>query len=287
MKKKAHSLCILLIVALVGCDGQSVTGQSGGRTVLPPQPPPPPPPVPPAQSLGCSTLRFAKTTDVDALPGGIWSGELFDCTFNGAIFATAMITEDGRFHIVLGEGRLLTGTLGTTGNLVDGHGIDYARQGMEYFSGPFTGLFVQGSLLERQKLESRWGTEWGGYGYFDFDYRQQTYERPTPLADLAGAWSQGYVNFGNPVGGVWTVETDGSFTGQDEVGCLYSGQFSLIDERFSIVAVDVAVSACASAGTYAGLAYLEDLVDWYEKTITVSVDNGIQALHIGLSIERP
>jgi hypothetical protein len=32
---------------------------------------------------------------------------------------------------------------------------------------------------------------------------------------------------------------------------------------------------------------LEDLVDWYEKTITVSVDNGIQALHIGLSIERP
>ena len=281
MKQATLTLSIMLNLVFAGCNSQTATSPPGA-------PPGSPPPPPSAQGVDCNTLSFASTTDVDALPGGIWAGELFDCSGTGrSHFVTAMITEDGRFHVIIGDGRILTGTLGTDGNLVYGNGVDYAAHGVEYFSGPSTGLFVQGSLVERESFESRWGTEWGGYGYFDFGYRQQAYERATSLTDLAGAWSQGYVNFGNPVGGVWTVETNGVFNGQDELGCLYSGQFSLIDERFSIVAADVAVSGCASTGTYSGLAYLEDLVDWYEKAITVSVDNGIQALHIGLSIERP
>lgn len=279
MKKATRTLCIMLNLILAGCDSQTATSPPGA-----PPGSPPPPPLPSAQSVDCTTLSFARTTDVDALPGGIWVGELFDCAGTGrSHFVTAMITEDGRFHVIVGDGRLLTGTLGTDGNLVNGHGVDYAVRGVEYFSGPSTGLFVQGSLVERESFEGRWGTEWGGYGYFDFGYRQQAYERATTLADLAGVWPM-YSNHSHPEEGVWTVEADGRFNGQDGAGCLYSGQFSLIDERFSIVMADVAVTGCESEGTYAGLAFVEDLVDWWEKGITVSVDNGKQALQILLVI---
>jgi hypothetical protein len=274
----------MLSLVCAGCNGTNDAAPSGG----PPVSSPPAPPPAPSQSVGCNTLSFARTSDIDALPGGIWSGWLVDCSDHPqSSFVQAMVTEDGRFHIVVGDGRLLTGTLGTGGNLVDGHGIDYARDGFEYFSGPTTGLFVQGTVVERQKLQGRWGTEWGGYGYFDLDYLQEAYERPTPLADLAGAWPLYSNHTGIPVEGVWTVEADGRFDGQDGAGCLYSGQFSLIDERFSIVAVDISLSGCSRAGTYTGLAYREDLVDWYEKGIVISVDNGKQALHLSLAIERP
>jgi hypothetical protein len=281
MKKTVQTLYIMLSLAIAGCDSQSVARQPGDPPVSAPPPSPP-------QSVDCSTQSFTRTTDVDALPGGIWTGELIDCADNTqSEYVKAMITEDGRFHIVAGGGRLLTGTLGTTGNLLDGHGVEYGAHGTEFFSGPTTGLFVQGSVLERQTLEGRWGTEWGSYGHFSFDYSRQTYERVTPLADLAGVWSGFSVHRREDVEGVWTVENDGRLAGQDEAGCLYSGQFSLIDERFNIVAVDISLAGCEGAGTYSGLAYREDLQEWYEKAIEVSVDDGKQALRIHLLIERP
>jgi len=196
----------------------------------------------------------------------------------------AMISEDGRFRIIAEDGHLLTGVLQTTRDLFEGSGIDFAPAGAEYVFGPTTNLFVAGLVAERQTLEGRWGTEWGPWGYFTFDYMQQTYERATSLADLAGVWSSYASYAGNPAEGVWTIENDGRFSGQDNLGCLQSGQFSLVDDRYNIVSVQLTVSACEFAGTYSGLADLEDLADWWESLITVSVDNGATALRIQLVI---
>ncbi len=165
--------------------------------------------------------------------------------------------------------------------------LEFAPAGVEYFSGPTTNLFVEGLIAERQSIEGRWGTEWGSYGYFTLEYVQQSYERATPLAELAGAWPS-YMNYlGKPVEGVWTIEADGQFSGQDEMGCLQTGQFSIIDERYSIVAVQLTLMGCELVGSYSGLAQLEDLVDWWDKGITVSVNDGARALRILLAIERP
>ena len=276
------SAALLLLVA--GCaDDRGVAGPDApsGQS-------PPPPTAPPTQSIDCSTLSFDATSAVDALPGGIWRGSLVDCANNLRYdFATAMISEDGRFRILGEHEHVLAGVLQTRGDLFQGQGLDFARAGIEYFSGPSTGLWVAGRVSERQALQGRWGTEWGFYGYFTFEYEQAVHERATSLAEFAGVWPLYAVYSENHVEGTWTIEADGRFDGQDDMGCLQSGQFSLVDERYSIVAVQMTVTGCALAGSYSGLAQLEDLVDWWQKSITISVDNGSQALRILMAIERP
>lgn len=283
MNKLLHIGCITLFVSLAACRDSTSAGDSDPGAGQPPGTAPPS-----AGSLDCSTPGFAQRSTVDALPGGIWQGSLVDCAnkvqHDGV---TAMVSEDGRFRILDEYEHLLAGVLQTTGDLFAGGGVDFATPGVEYFSGPTTHLWVDGRVAERQTLEGRWGTEWGFYGYFIFDYVQQSYARPTSLADLVGVWPVSATYLRNPVEGVWTIAPNGWFSGQDDLGCLQSGQFSLIDDRYNIVSVQLEVTDCELAGSYTGLATLQDLVDRWEKSITVSVDDGARALRIVLAIEQP
>jgi hypothetical protein len=281
MNRLFHVGFAVLALTASGCNDDPA-GSSAGTPISPP-PAAPVPPAQPTQGINCATVTFIPTAHLDALPGGVWQGSLVDCENNVEHDGvTAMISEDGRFRIIAENEHLLAGELQTTRDLFRGWGIDFAAAGVEYFSGPTTNLFVEGLVAERQSLAGRWGTEWGFYGYFTFDYVQQTYERPTSFTDLAGVWPT-YATFsGVPVEGSWTIEEDGRFNGQDDRGCLQSGQFSLIDNRYSIVSVQLTVMACELAGSYSGLAQLEDLVDWGDTAITVSVDDGARALRIVL-----
>ncbi len=274
MNKFTHSVLAVLLLAFSGCNDDHRTGAPDIASVpLPPVPTPPP-----AQPLDCNTVSFAKTSELDALPGGIWFGALVDCQNNETSdFVTALVSEDGRFRIIGEGGHLLRGSLQTDGDTFNGDGVDFAKEGIEYFSGPTTHLFIAGSVEERSLLEGRWGTEWGFYGYFSFDYGQETYDKPTPLDSLAGVWQSPH---GASIEGVWTIEPDGRFHGQDQSGCFQSGKFALIDERYSVLEVELTVTGCVLAGTYTGLAYREDLVDLWDKSITLSVDDGEQALGI-------
>jgi hypothetical protein len=192
---------------------------------------------------------------------------------------TAMVSEDGRFRILGADGHVLAGSLGTSGDLLSGSGIDFATPGVEYLSGPTTDLWIDGQVAERQSMKGRWGTEWGGYGFFTFDYAQELHQQPTSLTDLAGVWQSEVPNFGQTHIGAWTVEPDGRFSGQDNLGCLQSGQFSLIDDRFNIVAVQLDVAGCNLAGSYSGLA---QLTHPWGKLLNVFVDDGAHAMSVYL-----
>lgn len=283
MKTLTYLGCTALSLATVACNSGSNTGGNG--PVAGPVGGPPPPS---STTINCSTTTFRKTSDVDALPGGLWHGSLVDCANNTNYDSViALVSEDGRFRIIDANGHVLAGGLGTTGNVFHGGGTDFAATGIEYFSGPTTSMFVEGTIAERDTWEGRWGTEWGFYGYFTFEYVGGIYERPTTLADLSGVWPLAVNYAGVPHEGAWTVEPDGRFDGQDDNGCLQSGQFSVVDERYSLFAVDVSVTGCDLAGSYTGLALYEDLVDLWEKSVTVSVDDGARVMRIGLAISQP
>lgn len=287
MHKLLQSACVALIALAAGCSDFAPDAQSGKPIGQPPATPAPGTPQP-VQTINCTTWGVDRTSAVDALPGGIWQGTFTNCAEQSQQeLVTAFVSEDGRFRIMAAGEHLLAGILQTDGDVLTGHGVDFAPVGTEYFSGPTTSLFIAGRIAERDALVARWGTEWGAYGYFDFTYVPGSYERATPLADLAGVWPLAANYAGSPVEGVWTIEPDGRFSGQDDQGCLQEGQFSLIDEAYSLVAVRLTVTACALAGSYSGLAQREDLVDWWEKAIMVSVDDGSRVLRIGLAIERP
>jgi hypothetical protein len=230
-------------------------------------------------------LSFAKTSDVNALPGGIWSGELVYCDGSPRFdFVTAFVTEDGRFRFDAGNHHLLSGALRTDGDTFYGTGVDFAATGTEYLFGPTTSLFVQGSVKERSELNGRWGTEWGSYGYFNFQYGEDAYDEPSSLDALAGVWQSIYHDGVDGLDGVWTIEPDGQFNGQDQKGCLYSGQFALIDDRFSLLEVELMILGCDLAGSYTGLAFRREFVVWPGESITLSVDDGQRALRILLAL---
>jgi len=282
MKKSIHGSCISLLIILSGCNDNMPSSASGDSDALPP--PSSPTATPPSSPISCQTLSFAKTSDVNALPGGIWHGELVHCDGRvNADFVTAFVTEDGRFRIDAGDNHLLSGSIRVDGDTFDGNGVDFAATGTEYFSGPTTSLFVLGSVKERSELDGRWGTEWGSYGYFSFQYGEIAYNKPSSLEALAGVWPSIYNDYNagvDSVDGVWTIEPDGQFNGQDEKGCLHSGQFALIDDRYSLLEVELKIQGCDLAGSYTGLAYHEELADWWDEAITLSVDDGQRALRI-------
>ncbi len=281
MNTLIRGACTALFLAIAGCGG----GGGGAPIAAPVNQPgaPSAPPAPPVRGIDCGTLGFDKTTDKTAPPGGIWRRWTFNCannTFHD--ISLAIVTEDGRFRIIGADEHVLRGDLWMDGDTFDGFGVDFAPTGVEYFSGPTTSMFVAGNVRERELLEGRWGTEWGDYGYFGFDYKPSIYERATPLADLAGTWPTDRA--GGPAPGVWTIESDGRFEGQDDQGCLYAGQFYIIDDRFSVLDIDLSVTDCGLAGFYTGLAYYEKLVDWWDKGINVYVDDGQRALRIVMAL---
>lgn len=279
MNKVIHGACISLLLAIAGCKSETPVVPADHSASQPP--PFSPPPTSSSPFAECKILSFDRTSDVDVLPGGIWLGSLFDCDANVRYdYVPALVSEDGRFRVFLDDGHTLAGTLGTRGNVFDGGGIDFAGAGKEYFSGPTTHLWVQGTMTERQAMEGRWGTEWGSYGYFRFAYQPQAYESGSSFDALVGVWPLVWRYLDQTSDGVWTIEPDGRFSGQDESGCLQEGRFSMIDDRYSLLAVELTISGCFLSGSYTGLAYREELVDWWEAGITVSIDNGERPLFI-------
>jgi hypothetical protein len=77
---------------------------------------------------------------------------------------------------------------------------------------------------------------------------------------------------------------DGRGAGQDARGCLQSGQFALIDERYDLYEVAVTVLGCPLAGSYSGLASLREVYWGIRPGMTVSVDDGTHAFTISLEL---
>lgn len=268
----------LLLIAIGGCGSSTskvpIPAGSGGGA------PPPTGGTPPATdnqvwpptSFDCSSDDPLNSSDIDAVPGGHWSGTLVNCTNDTYHPANVLVTEDGYFWMLGPNGQLLSGTLDTFGDALIGTGIDFASAGTDYASGGSTSLWIDGLVAERNSLQGRWGTEWGSYGYFSFAYRDTYHVTPSSLEQLAGVWETWYISSGLE-GGAWTIEADGQFRGGDAGGCVHSGQFDVIDDLYNLYAVDLTVTDCDREGIYSGIASRE-AGDWWPWIITVAVDDG-------------
>ena len=73
---------------------------------------------------------------------------------------------------------------------------------------------------------------------------------------------------------------DGSFVGQNTLGCNSIGQFAIIDAGFNLYEVQSTISDCAQAGDYIGLAFLGDLLV-PNDTLILANDNGSRAFLTG------
>jgi len=252
----------------------------------------------PARAFNCNSAPPVKETDVVALAEGLYSGTLFNCASGGGEQVQFWVDEDGEFHffpplltlIMADMGgdvdaiHNVVGSLQIDGNRFQGSGLQFAPPGRRYFSGGATGFWMDGlvatgksldidgsdlGVAGGQNLEGRWGTDWGGYGYFtlaklglpDTSHKMQ----------LVGTWHGSGMVYNETI--AWDFDADGLINGHDTSGCEYSGQLRLVDSAYLVYKLDVTVTGCEVAGTYSGILHQETGGNWGDF-LSVSLDDG-------------
>jgi len=245
-----------LALALTGCGG----GSSGDS---PPPNPPPPPPAP-----------------TDALPGGHWFGTVTNDLHAVTEEYIAMVDENGRFRFVSVDSAVqMSGNFAIAGNTLTGDGTAFADAGVVWLdSNSATPVTIEGTISSRSEMSGTWVTAAGELGTFEFFYDPTFYERASPLGLLAGSWIAYDENLNPQV--TITIAEDGSFVGQNTLGCNSMGQFAVIDAGFNLYEVQSTITDCALAGEYIGLAFLGDLLEPNDALILAN-DNGSRAFLTG------
>jgi hypothetical protein len=175
----------------------------------------------------------------NASVGGLWSGPTtsIDGSLSYELFGA--ITETGRF-VFISEFGLDIGNIVTTGNSADGGFDSYSFTGTEV-SGLLTGNIAQrerltGTIFTLDNTEA---------GTFDLAY-DNAYEVPTSLADVEGTYT---ASFTSGFSETYTFDADGTFTGSDTNGCIYSGSLAIINASYAVLELNGQVSACTGEET--------------------------------------
>ncbi|MBT8083287.1 MAG: hypothetical protein KJO56_12755 [Gammaproteobacteria bacterium] len=214
---------------------------------------------------------------VPANPGGVWTGAL---TSPGlAVAIEGVITEDGegRFVDENGTQYVVTGIGGSSA--IRGIRVDaYAQDGYQFLDGSTTGAGdFTGTVVERSTFSGSFSFSTGESGTIAMDY-DPIYDRDSSLDKLSGTWDQGL--------GIMTVDPNGSFFEQDQFGCVYDGQISIIDATFNAYSLTMTVSNCAlENGDYGGLGVLADLIADGDEDLFVVQMNSLELI-FSASLER-
>ena len=182
-----------------------------------------------------------------AQAGGIWDGTV---TLNGGPIAVGLVgasTDAGEIRLADGLGNIYAATLDVDGDALTGTVRAFAPPGGSFSDGSVvtTGQ-IDATLVERTSMTGTFSLDSGDTGVFAMPY-DDLYERFSSLARATGMWI-------DEVGTVYTVQADGTFFGQDALGCVYNGLLSIIDSDFNVYGVEVRLTQCPGfEGVYQGL----------------------------------
>jgi hypothetical protein len=203
-------------------------------------------------------------------PGGIWFGT---STSQGVVIAIeGVITEDreGRFVDENGTQYVVNGIFGSDGDI----GITfsaYAQFGYQFLDGSTSGQGrIDGTVVERSTFSGTFSFSTGESGTIAMAY-DPIYERDSSLDKLSGSWDEGF--------GVMTVDPNGSFFEQDQFGCIYNGQVSIIDAMFNAYRLTMTVSNCGlDNGDYDGIGVLADLIADGDEDLFIVQMNSLELI---------
>ena len=275
-----------LAFAIPGCNsGGSEPPRATTAPPTSPQPPAPPPP-PSLAWVSCADQPAAAEPSLvvaTASPGGIGGGTLTTDTRRTTNWVEAHIGEDGRFHVSTydgyTDGTLLqfAGLLDSAGNTFAGTGRAYMTAGDAPFENKYSGeLEITGVIVERERFTAQWTAASGDSGCIDATtYFGYEYEHPLPGGVPARTWT----SYQRPNLAL-TTDDDGSFSGQGSDGCTVNGRLTEIDERYGLYAAGLNISGCATAGDYAGLAYVCQSCGMapVDLGLLLFIDNGVRAI---------
>lgn len=228
----------LVVSALGGCSSGSGGGSTSG-----PLPTPPP----------------------DERADGIWEGTVTQQggTVVNQAFCVIAVTDEFACLLVDPENGALAGasagTISVSGNNATLSGTTvYTTQGYVLADGSRVALAqITGTVSEKNSI-SLSGTVAGASlsGSVAYD---DSYERGSSLATVAGVYSDFYINT-SPAS--LSIDSDGSLFGQAANGCVANGQVEIIDSQYNAYAVSGVISSCGALnGQYSGLGVTLDWAD--------------------------
>lgn len=219
----AVPFCLLFMVT--GCGGGS-SGGGGSATQ--------PPPV------------------VDAKPGGIWEGTIFNENIGSSWQLIGLSLDTGESRFIDEFGTQYVANLTVDGTSFSGTFFGVAPVGETFIDGSVVATGnMSGTISERNRISGSYTVSTGERGSLDLFYNS-IYERDSSLSLMAGTWIDADQD-------TFTVDGQGDIFGQDSIGCVYTGQLSIIDRDFNAYRVQLNVSSCGTFnGTYRGLGVLDD-----------------------------
>ena len=204
---------------------------------------------------GCATTNSESETQVAEVPeraplDGIWAGE-FDIQGRGPYDFTAVHINGHAFAYSPGAKALCVGTVKLDGeNTISKYAL-FALDG-----GPFDLATITGKLKDENKIYSHFVTLNGGdTGALNISY-DPIYDSPSSLQLTSGDWT--YTDR-DDLTTEFNIETEGTLTGQDSVGCEYLGYVDLINPAYNVYKMKLEVTECSSVnGEYEGVSFIQD-----------------------------
>lgn len=243
MRLKFFFTTILLSLILAACGGgdggsgnSSTEPSTGGQTEIPPT----------------------------SAMNGIYVGN-FDQEGAGSFKLTALVYNGRLFAISEQSNNLYEGNISTTKSGFSGQVTVYEQGG-----GVIGKSSIQGTFKPETSVKGTFSGA-AGSGTFSLAY-DPIYERNSDLSKVNDVWS----TLTPPADRVTiTIDSDGSFTGNDTNGCHFSGTLSIIDHSINLYRVDFTTTHCGSLlnGQYMGFATLRDQQK-KNDTLAVVATNG-------------
>lgn len=200
------------------------------------------------------------TTNVSA--NGLWEGTL---TENGVgTFDVSGLLYNGRI-IAISEsaGAIYDGSYTVSGSNITGNVTAYQING-----GPFATATISGTVTEQGLISVSFNTSYGTSGTISMSFNS-IYNRTSSLSLVAGIWNYTSGSYSLTV----TVQSDGTYFGQDSDGCVLSGTIGLLDTAHNLYDIDTSISSCGALnGSYTGFSGLLDNVTTND-TLQVTISN--------------
>ena len=192
-------------------------------------------------------------------PSGYYSGRFTSTDSGFPIDApvVGIVSEDLDAHI-LGSELLYVGMVATSAEVLSGTLTQYLGRTRRFFGVDGTSEISLDGSIDATGLSGDYAGP-DDQGSFDLVY-SSAYEQASSLEQTSGVWTLTEAAAGNPLYILTiTIDADGDLFGSDTSGCVYSGEVSLIDERFNAYAVAIGLTSCGVFdGDYTGLAHLFD-----------------------------
>ncbi len=132
----------------------------------------------------------------------------------------------------------LAGNVDVSGNKLTATLLSYSDGNLQPSIAELTGeVITQDNILGN----FTWGLEFGRYV---LNY-SPLYEETSSLDKLEGIWTFNQASSGGAIYTLTlTINADGSIFGSDTAGCIYNGSVTIIDSRYNVYRMSLAVSSC-------------------------------------------